>query len=351
MNTQPENCDAIRLIAALAVFISHQLFLTTGQLIPVSRFHDLGWGGVLVFFALSGYLVAGSWARDPHVGRFLMRRVLRIWPGLTLATLTLTFAVGPTMTSLPIAHYLTDPQTWRFLGHLVLMPSALLPGVFGGNPIAKVDGPLWTLPIECGWYVLLAVAGTTVMRASRHVAAAIWLMCAFWLFLVERVEAPAVPRVFFLEFGLLFVGGVVLSVYQAWWRERRWRVTAVLAAAALCADWTGHEYLAISLLLPWVVVSLATASTAGLRNAGRYGDLSYGIYIYGFPVQQIVIALLGIHAPVLVGGLVALPVTVGLAWLSWHGVERPALRLKPRSRRSAVREAGIAQVGEREAAK
>jgi peptidoglycan/LPS O-acetylase OafA/YrhL len=329
MNARPDNAHAVRLIAALAVFVSHQLFLTNGQLIPVSSFHDLGWGAVMVFFALSGYLVAGSWSRDPHVGRFLMRRCLRIWPGLTVVTLVLTFVVGPLMSTLPLTAYLTDAQTLRFLGHLVLIPTEVLPGVFDHNFMQKVDGPLWTLPIEFGWYVLLVIAGMTLMRVSRHAVIAIWLACAFWLFFVERVELPGVPRMFFFEFGLMFVGGVVLSVYRAWWCTRRWLVSALLVALAMGAQAASHEYLAIALLLPWVVVVVATASTFALRSVGQYGDLSYGIYIYGFPVQQIVLATNGGHAPAWVGGLIALPVTCVLAWLSWHWVERPALRFKP----------------------
>jgi peptidoglycan/LPS O-acetylase OafA/YrhL len=343
MNTRHDNSDAVRLLAALAVFVSHQLFLTTGALIPVSSFHDLGWGGVLVFFALSGYLVAGSWERDPHIGRFLIRRVLRIWPGLTVVTLTLTFVVGPLFTSLPLTDYLSNPQTARFLGHLVLAPTNLLPSVFLGNPIQKVDGPLWTLPIECAWYGLLAVAGATVLRTWKHAMVLIWLGCAVWLFFVIDVEAPEAPRRFFLEFGLMFIGGAVLSQYRDVWAARRWQTTMVLTAVALIAKAAGHEYLAIAVLLPWAVVFIATASTLGLRDAGRYGDLSYGIYIYGFPLQQIVIAMLGNDTSVLLSGAIALPVTLILSWLSWHAVEKPMLRFK--------RQLATASAGEREALK
>jgi peptidoglycan/LPS O-acetylase OafA/YrhL len=340
MNAQPDNSHAVRLLAALAVFVSHQLFLTNGQLIPVSSFHDLGWGAVMVFFALSGYLVTGSWSRDPHVGRFLMRRCLRIWPGLTLVTLVLIFILGPLMTSLPLSAYFTDPQTLRFLGHLVLMPVEVLPGVFENNFMQKVDGPLWTLPMEFGWYVLLAIAGMTLLRVSRHMVVVIWLACAFWLFFVKRVELPDVPRMFFFEFGLMFVGGVVLSVYRAWWRTRRAVVSAGLVVLAVTAKYVGHEYLAIALLLPWTVVAVATASSIGLRDVGRYGDLSYGIYIFGFPIQQTVLATLGRQTSVLGGGLIALMVTLGFAWLSWRWIEAPALRFKPASREVPVADGG-----------
>ncbi|MDR5776816.1 MULTISPECIES: acyltransferase [unclassified Caballeronia] len=340
MNADHDNCDAVRLVAALAVFVSHQLFLMNGQLIPVTRYLDLGWGGVMVFFALSGYLVAGSWERDPHVVRFLMRRCLRIWPGLTVVTLMLTFVVDPLMTSWRVADYLRDLQTWRFLGHLVLMPTEVLPGVFDANPMQKVDGPLWTLPLECGWYVLLTVAGATVMRMSRHAVAVIWAACAFWLFIIEREEAPNVPRMFFFEFGLMFIGGTLLWVYRALYAARRLQFGILLGTLAVCAYEAGHAYLAFAVLLLWMVIAIATMSTVGLRHAGRYGDLSYGVYICGFPLQQIVLSFQGETASPVIGGLISLPLTLALAWLSWHGIESRMLRFKPTRPHPAVPEAG-----------
>ena len=77
--------------------------------------------------------------------------------------------------------------------------------------------------------------------------------------------------------------------------------------------------------------------------AARFGDLSYGIYIYGWPVEQGVVWLLGGRAAWWQVFLLALPAAAALAFLSWHLVERPALRLKPAARRSPAlrRDAGV----------
>lgn len=325
-----DNFDALRLAAALAVFCSHQYKLTGLPDPAFSTYHGIGWAGVMVFFAISGYLVVQSWERDPHPWRFLARRALRIWPGLVCATLLAVFVLGPALTSLPLAQYFAASDTWRFVGHIALVISKTLPGVFAGNPMEKVNGPLWTIPVEVGWYVVLAALGMAGALRRRWALPAVLLACAGYVFGIYGAEDEAVPRFFAFEFGLFFLAGACLHQWRDLWQARPVRAGIAVGALAVLAYALGHEYIAIVIALPYAVVAFGSASTPVLRHAGRHGDWSYGLYIYSFPVQQTVVWCSGNTLGLLEGGVIAPAISLLLAAASWRWVERPALGLKDR---------------------
>src|SRR5205085_12184353 len=102
---------------------------------------------VAVFFAISGFLVVGSWTRDPHLLRFAGRRVKRIWPGLIVAVLFTAYVVGPVFTHLSLRNYLGSGGTRDWVVAKVLMQAGnVLPGLFTSNPMHIANGSLWTLP-------------------------------------------------------------------------------------------------------------------------------------------------------------------------------------------------------------
>src|SRR5919202_5926078 len=157
MVARRDNFGVLRLTAATAVLVSHA-FRLTGSTEPVAAItgETLGDVAVAVFFAVSGFLVAGSWCRDPRLGRFLARRAKRIWPGLAVAVLFTVYVVGPIFTRLPLKEYLDSGGTHAFLGWLVMVPSHRLPGVFTSNPLGLANASLWTLPVEFKAYLLVA---------------------------------------------------------------------------------------------------------------------------------------------------------------------------------------------------
>ena len=133
-----------------------------------------------------------------------------------------------------------------------------------------------------------------------------------------------------LQMGIVFFSGVCLWVLRSHWLAHR-KSFAALSALAIVALWvSGWNDVAMTLGLPIVTVVLGSWATPVLHRAGRFGDISYGVYIYAFPVQQTIIWVTGNRLSVLQGACIALPVTVVLAFLSWHWVERPALGWKNR---------------------
>lgn len=338
---QANNFDAIRILAALAVLVSHQ-FALTGRAEPAVWGADtLGGLGVLVFFSISGYLVAQSWASDPKLWRFAARRLLRIWPGYAVALLLAMFALGPAVSTLGWQAYTEHPHLARYVGNFWFDLFDQLPLQFTGNahPYA-INGSLWTIPLELGCYAILAALGLLgLLRAPRWLAAATGLgMAAFTLSggtngrLAEHFGAASTP-VYLAWFGLYFFAGASLQ-RLGWLREppqrRRVALWALgLGVASLLV--TRNAYLALWLALPAGVLAMGLSSWPLLRHAGRFGDISYGLYIYAFPVQQTTLWLTREHLGPWASLLLAVLVTVGLAFLSWHLVEKWALRLKPRT--------------------
>lgn len=280
------NFDGLRLAAAMAVLLSHMAALSgRGEWLV----YGTTWGtiGVLVFFAISGYLVLASWRSDPNIGRFLERRFLRIAPGLIVATVTTFFLV-------------------RLLG---------LAG-FPENRFNQLNGSLWTIEYEVYCYLLIPAFAAWLGRPALVAAVA---MISFIVVVPSPLDNSTAHWLQF--FGTSFVLGMMLNEYP---RLQRWSWAIVaLGIAALPLD-----RIALCLVIAPITIFIGTRSWPLLRDAGRHGDLSYGTYIYAWPIQQIVVS----HMPGAAYWLmlaVTIPIVGVLSWSSWTFVESPAMRKKP----------------------
>lgn len=335
------NFDFLRIAAALSVLVSHQYALTGLTQPGIEGVHTLGGLAVLVFFSISGFLVAQSWQQDPHVGRFAARRLLRIWPALAVVVVLCAFVVGPLRSSLAPADYFHDSGVFKYLRNLRFMQIEGLPGLrFEGSALpTAVNGSLWTIPMEVKCYMALALIGLAAGRWLRPVAV-VATACLALPFLVLGTRGEWFTAALhvtentrlLLEVGLFFLAGVLLQCFSVHRRSGRTRALVLagavgLAAVAFAFD---HRLLAAWLLVPLLAVLVGSASTTGLNRAGQAGDLSYGVYLYAFPVQQVLIASLRDRLPWSAVLALTVAATLALAFASWHLVEKRALRLKPR---------------------
>lgn len=325
------NFAAVRLIAAVAVLLGHS-FVLAGMAPPLLLGTPVHVLAVRVFFVVSGYLVCSSWERDRHLGRFLLRRGLRIMPGLVAVVLVTVGVVGPAMSRLPVGAYFHDPATVDYLWNLALSPRFALPGVFeDGRAFTAVNGSLWSLPVEVAMYLLLPAYVWWRRGLPALVLAAMAGAVAFTVVWPEQVQpvlyATSVP--FSLRFAADFVVG-------AWVRrcrlERFLRVQWALVlgvAAEVCVGSPMLLGLMSAVALPYGVLAFCLAPRPVFGRLDRRADLSYGIYLWGGPVQQVVVSVVGVGLGWMGVFAVAVPVVVGVAALSWYCVEGPALRFKP----------------------
>lgn len=328
----------------MCVVVSHQYALHGLPEPTVVGVHSLGGFGVLVFFSLSGLLVAQSWSADPHLGRFALRRLLRIWPALAVVVLLCSFVLGPLLTPLRLRDYLANPMLHDYLKNLVFLTRGALPMQFTGNALQDaVNGPLWTIPLELKCYLILAAFGVAGLLRHR-----LWpILFCLVLLVPYAVWEPRgarlvshfqwkVEKQLFLEFGLFFAAGVVLHYFPLRTARVRYGLLALATAAAAAALAFGRPVLALWLAVPVAVVTIGGASWPLVRSAGRFGDISYGLYVWSFPIQQTLIWLnRGRLSWGLLFGLTIVSCIV-FAMASWHLVEKRALQWKPRRPRHAA---------------
>lgn len=291
--------------------------------------------GVVMFFAMSGFLIAKSWSEQPHFAPFAVKRGLRLIPALVVAVSVTVFVVGPIFTVLPLSSYFTEPRTWIYLLRCSFLITFFgkLPGVFTTNPYPDaVNGSLWTLPVEACCYAMAAVLGSLGLLRRNGVLVAFSVLLVLCVTPLSPLSiAPAggttngnLPLVVLL--GATFVLGNLAYSLRAR-LHLSWTIGAALMALWI-VTWGGGWARATGILaIAFAVLVLAFRTPAWLRRLTAPGDLSYGIYVYAFPVQQSVAAIWGAIDPLLMMAI-AFPVTYGLAFVSWRLVERPALALK-----------------------
>jgi peptidoglycan/LPS O-acetylase OafA/YrhL len=296
---------------------------------------SLGELGVSIFFVISGFLIAMSLERVGALSTYLANRCLRILPGLAVALALTAFVLGPLVTRLPASAYFSAPQTWAYVArNLVLYPVTYrLPGVFEHTPYPEaVNGSLWTLRLEFSLYLLLPALAAARLAGRRGLAAVAGLAAlAFVAAVALGPRAPAVGLIGARNAYLFLAGSALYAWREALWL-RSWVALAAAAGFALAMAPLRLFAPGLELVLPLIVVGLGLRPAPGLRSAARFGDFSYGIYIYAFPLQQALMQAFGpARLPIPVFLLASLACAVPLAAFSWWCVERPALSLKRRS--------------------
>jgi peptidoglycan/LPS O-acetylase OafA/YrhL len=340
------NFDFIRWFAATMVVFSHEYALVHGGASePLAKlsggFATFGTLGVDIFFVVSGLLVTRSLLERRAIGFFVVSRALRILPALAVVLALSAWVIGPALTDLPLRDYFARRDAWSYVARNLTLADFQwgLPGVFTRNPFRDaVNGSLWTLQPEVEMYGLLlllgviAVAGgtwlsrrCTILVGIGMVAAITWGWATHGDLAGQGLEPSSLARLApYFGLGALlylvrrFVPSTALLPAAAWIIAIASRGTALFAPSFAAA---------VALSTVW----LAYARLGSLKRWGRYGDFSYGLYIYAFPVQQTLVALFPAwgrseHFAA------AYAATLLCAVLSWRFVEAPALSLKKRWR-------------------
>ena len=339
--SRENNFNILRLLAALFVLGGHM-----GQLLGIGAMTlcglELHAVGVFILFILGGYLVSLSWLRDPHPGRYALRRFFRFYPPFLIAVLLFTFVGGPLVSNLGAPAYFGSWYS-SFLWNLRFFPVFSLPGVFESNPApGVVNGALWTIPVEAALYVLLPFV-LTILRVRRRSNASFRacliltaVLCAAQA--VSSMMAPGAAWVFYgtdWKAGFRLVVCYAMGVLYTWPQMKRLLngQVAVLMLVLLCAfQFAGVAWreLIAWIALPYLVFSFALSPNPRFARVALRYDLSYGIYLYGFFFQQWIVSLRisreaswGFYTCL----LASLVLSLAAAFLSCLCVEKPCQRL------------------------
>ena len=329
------NFTLLRLALALAVVVSHAFSVTTGQVAGEPLYRSTGFSlgehAVNGFFAISGFLVTMSFDRRGWRD-YLIARLLRIVPGFVVATLVVGFVVGALLTRLPLSDYLRDASLWRFLGATLseFKSNTALPGVFETNPFRFPMGTVWTLRYEVFCYAGVLVLGLAgLLRSPR---AAIALVAGLFIGLAGLELSTANPPKGVetaLRLPLIFAFGGALYLLR-----QLAPVSGALLVGLAALTWLfAGTFLYKPLLFvasAYGVLWLAMAPNLSHPALDLKADLSYGTYLYGWPIQQVLTALwpAATSLALLVPSML---ITLALAALSWFLIEKPALAVKART--------------------
>ena len=337
--SRDNNFDLLRVLAALCVLVSHSFAIVTGDpdTEPLNDFLGVSLGSLSVdfFFVSSGFLVCASYMHRRSPLSFVKARALRIFPGLiVMLVLTLIF-VGSVISRQPILSFFTDIQTWTYLAKntfLFFGVEYALPGAFEELPYANViNGSLWTLPHELRAYLaLLLICWFTIHFLSfnylRFILLLTSLLALGFELLTEFIQIRLPYHQFFHLFGL-FSAGATLLLWDVHKNKHLHSITIVSGLGLLiCVYFDVFKFLH-AFIVPIFVIGVAYYPSRILRYYNRFGDYSYGIYIYAFPIQQSLIYFFN-EISITSMVLVTLLLSYLFALPSWHFIEKPFLKLK-----------------------
>lgn len=325
-----DNFLLLRIFAALAVIYGHSYALTRpGNLEDI--FLRNGWPmysgdiAVSMFFVISGFMVSGSYLARADLWAFAKARLLRIVPAFALVLLVCACVIGPLLSALPMGDYFRDPAVMAYVWKNLRFSSDMawqLPGVFQGQMRDAINGSIWTLPAEMRMYVLVAALGVFGLLARRWLGTACLLALA-WLGLCHPNYLPLHQD--WLRLAGFFSLGILAQLHKDVLHVRHAAMAMLLLMVYLSMR---------SQAMPWLF-ALALAyfcfwfayRTPVWRKLQQWGDPSYGIYLWGWPLQQLLVAKMpGMAA--WHNFLMAAALATCMGYLSWWCLEQPALKLK-----------------------
>jgi len=339
-NSRDNNFNLIRFIAASLVLFSHSFALSLGgsEFEPLKTTIGMTWGmiAVDVFFITSGFLITNSFLTRNKLLSYAWARLLRIYPALIVATVFCVLVLGVWFTKHTIYEYIMDTQTHKYFvknSTLFFGTSYSLPGVFIETPFkSTVNGSIWTLPYELKMYVILAVILCFVTYMSKWIKFltiknALLVIGVFSVGLHLFNHFHTIFSANFVRFfSMFFIGSAFFTWSDKVVLSSKFAIFGLplLIIVSINKD---IFFVIYNLLLPFLVFYLAYIPSGKIRKFNRIGDYSYGIYIYAFPVQQSIAATIP-NVSVSTMIILSFIVTLFLAILSWHLIEKRFLKMK-----------------------
>tara|TARA_R110000868_G_scaffold10429_5_gene51217 strand:- start:3796 stop:4917 length:1122 start_codon:yes stop_codon:yes gene_type:complete len=326
--------DLIRLFAAYLVIFGHSGFLFKN--FPDDFYNELtgsttaGQLAVSIFFVISGFLICGSAYNSNSLGFYLFSRATRLYPAALLCSLITVFIIGTSFTHLDTWDYLSDGQIYKFIKTNTFLFSVTynLPGVFTDNVASSaINGSLWTIPYEIKMYLFCAV-GVFLLRRQW-----VFPIVALVLFAYTTLSGPlfnhTIPPEDFSKYSLAYYFFVGSAIYIL---RHRFLLHGAIALALCIIYISSFNTIAFDfaqkLFLPYAVIFAALSYPRFQLKKFTPPDISYGVYIYGFPIQQSVSALFGETHSLSFCIVVATCLVTILATISWYAVEKPTLANK-----------------------
>ncbi|PUE21256.1 hypothetical protein B9Z48_02230 [Limnohabitans sp. WS1] len=327
------NFNALRFLFASLVILSHAPELQDGDRsreVLTQIFGTISFGEMAVqcFLLISGYLIVKSWQERPQVAVFLTHRILRIYPGFVAASLVCALLIAPVFGA---SDYWVQFKMGDYLKSLLFLKQPAIPEVFAGSHYAAVNGSMWSISYEFKCYFIALVFGLLGGLKKRNVWLALAIFCTVF-HVINRSGWANLPSDLTIRLLMAFAYGGCFYLYENAlpWRSSLAGWGLLLMAVLLFFPMTAQP--ALCLLGGYAILYFAKSGPLVL-GFHRWPDISYGVYLYAWPLNKI---WLWYFPEMNLAALVLLvfcsSVLAGL--LSWYAVEKTCLKLKallPRS--------------------
>lgn len=326
--------NAWRLVLAISVILWHSWPLAGYQMDyePAARLmSELGVDG---FFTVSGFLITGSWLRRPRLRDFWVARVLRIFPGLWVCLIITAFVIAPIGVLLQggsPGNLLHSSGPVQFVLNNAILNDhyASIDGTPNNVPFpGSWNGSLWTLAFEVLCYIAVCVLGVVGLLKRRWTIPILFVLALCWSAYVSypTLTLQTWPQVL-ARFAVVFFAGALLYQFKDV-IPAKWSLVAVSVAIVVVSGVLQNYRVVAAIPLAYAVIT--SGALIKTRRLNLRNDLSYGVYIYAYPIQQVLaMSGLGRLTPPLFF-ITATAVTLPLAALSWFLVEKHAMSLKSR---------------------
>lgn len=323
------NFNFLRLIGALLVIISHSFDITgksnSDPLFQLTGKLQSSGIGLTIFFFISGYFVTASANNTAGIGRFIIKRVMRIYPALIVLVFISVFFAGPLLSTLATYQYFQEKDSWVYLFTTTGLRIRMnLPGVFSSPnfQIKAFNASLWTIALEIQLYISITLALWFGIVRNKKLFSTICLIIIFVCFGIvafnQNISFNSARHLSLI--GLFYLGGVV---YTASFTKKIIQIVMLLSAS-LFVMFTFFKILGfdpfILCLLSISMLTYCVGFTKGFKIQ-LTTDISYGLYIYAFPIQQTIFMFSGITDSWILA-LSSIVFTLPLAFASWHLIEK-----------------------------
>lgn len=320
------NLDLVRLIAACMVIYGHaNAFLPPERaggdwVASLLGFDYSGSLAVKMFFFLSGLVVTNSLLEKQSLLQFLMARFFRVWPALMIVLVCCAFVIGPLVTTLALGDYFFDPRTWSYVSGGALMKMRFtLPGVFEGHVADGVNGSLWSIPYEVSAYWMLAALFALGLHRYRWLAIGVVLLISIDPLLPQSLLFSwRSPNAEINSLFPCFAIGALMALFKEQIRIGPGVVFGSLALFILMPKTLYAHYLFYIALFFGILYFF---SRPWLTRWRPTADISYGVYLWGWPIQQLLVHVLP-DMDVQLHRFSTMILACCVGWVSWHALEK-----------------------------
>lgn len=345
IDSKNNNFNLIRMIAATAVIFSHSFALALGEngFEPIYNLLGMSLGGIAVnvFFITSGLLVTRSLCFKINLRQFVIARALRIYPALIVSVLV-CLIVGTIISTLSFNEFIRNNNSIKFIlynSSIIISDFQTLPGVFEQAPYdSSVNGSLWTLPWELRMYLVLLGVGVLILIAKRFkfkkniIPITILLIALISTMFYFHYHLNQEVHWFYSKFSrflsAFFLGGSLYILKNHIVLSKKILLGCNLLLIISFLFNKDVFFVVFVLFSPYIILCIAYLPKGKILQYNTLGDYSYGTYIYAWPIQQMLaITFIGITPAKMM--FFTFFLTLFFAILSWHLIEKPAMRLKP----------------------